>query len=432
MKTVLSAFAFCLAAGWASGQSYTSYFTGNEENIDVQPEFGLCLMGGAGESDEAMVWFLEKANGGDVVVIRTSGSDGYNDYMYSELGVAVNSVETIRFDSEEAATDPYVIDKLSNAEAIWMAGGNQATYVNYWKDTPVEDAINNLLNEVGGAVGGISAGTAILGQGYFGALAGTITQEEALANPFDNSLILGWDDFIQTPFMENVITETHTNDPDRIRYGRIFSFMARLGYDQGIRPLGMAPNEYCAIAIGEDGLARAFGEFPEFDDDYVYFLQPNCEGPQGPEIIEEDTPLTWNRGGEAVKVYQVPATVSGQNFFDLNDWNNGSGGSWENWYAIEGELTREPEPEAPECFLSIRETRRETVRVYPNPTMDRLQVEGEFGSETVYEIYDVAGRRVDRGVLANSQMDVSELPAGIYRLSLNAGLKIFSSSFVKH
>ncbi len=432
MKNILAVFMFCLPAAWCVGQSFTSYFTGNEENIDVQPEFGLCLMGGAGESDEAMVWFLEKANGGDVVVIRTSGSDGYNDYMFSELGVAVNSVETIRFDSEEAANDPYVIDKLNNAEAIWMAGGNQATYVNYWKDTPVEEALNNLVNVKQGPLGGISAGTAVMGQGYFGALAGTITQEEALANPFDNSLILGWDDFIQAPFMENVITETHTNDPDRIRYGRIFSFMARLGYDQGNRPLGMAPNEYCAIAIGEDGLARAFGDYPEFDDDYVYFLQPNCEGPQGPEIIEEDTPLTWNRDGEAVKVYQVPATVSGQNYFDLNDWNTGSGGSWENWYAIEGELTRESEPEAPECFLSIRETRRETVRVYPNPTMDRLQVDGEFGSETVYEIYDVAGRRVDSGVLANGQMDVSALPAGIYRLSLNAGLKIFSSSFVKH
>jgi len=432
MKNRLAVFLFCLFATWCTAQSYTSFFTGNEENIDAQPEFGLCLMGGAGESDEAMTWFLEKANGGDVVVIRTSGSDGYNDYMFSDLGVDVNSVETILFNEPEASTDPYVIDKLNNAEAIWMAGGNQATYVSYWKDTPVEDAINNLLNEIGGPVGGISAGTAVMGQGYFGAVAGTITQEEALANPFDNSLILGWDDFIQAPFMENVITETHTNDPDRIRYGRIFSFMARLGYDQGIRPLGMAPNEYCAIAINADGIARAFGEFPDFEDDYVYFLQPNCEGPQGPEIIEEDTPLTWNRGGEAVKVYRLPATISGENFFDLNDWNTGSGGEWENWYAIEGELTRDSEPEAPDCFLSVVENGVSPLLVYPNPAQTQLHLDGDFEPNARFEIFDLAGRMVNRGSLANASIDVRGLSSGIYRLSVNSGIKVFSSSFVKN
>ena len=422
---LLTVFALNLGA-----QNYTSYFTGNEENIDVDPEFGICLMGGAGESDAGMAWFLERANGGDVVVIRTSGSDGYNNYMYSDLGVTVNSVETIVFDEPEAATDPYVVDKLNNAEAIWMAGGNQATYISYWKDTPVEDAINNLLNEIGGPVGGISAGTAIMGQGYFGAVAGTITQEEALANPFDNQLILGWDDFIDAPFMENVIAETHTNDPDRIRYGRIFTFMARLGFDQGIRPLGMAPNEYCAIAIDENGLARSFGEFPDFDDDFVYFLQPNCEGPQGPEIIEENTPLTWDRSNEAVKVYKVPATIGGENYFDLNDWNSGDGGEWENWYAINGELSREPEPNAPGCILRSEFIEKLEISIYPNPTSDKLKIEGLNG-ESEYEIIDRTGRFIQRGRSLSGEISVQGIAKGIYTLKLRSENRVGITTFVK-
>ncbi len=427
-KTICLA-AFVITSISAISQSFTSYFTGNTENVDVQPEFGLCLMGGAGESDEAMIWFLEKANGGDVVVIRTSGSDGYNDYMYSELGVTVNSVETIIFNSEEASTDPYVLDKLNNAEAIWMAGGNQATYVNYWKGTGVEDAINNLLNNIGGPVGGISAGCAVLGQGYFGAQAGTITQEEALANPFDSSLILGWDDFIEAPFMENVITETHLNDPDRIRYGRIFTFMARLGVDQDIYAKGMAPNEYCAIAIGEDGLARAFGEYPEYDSDLVYFLQPNCEDPQGPEVIEENQPLTWDRSNEAVKVYKVPATTDGANYFDLNDWNNGEGGEWENWYAVNGELTREPEPIAPDCILSVRNSNLLELSIHPNPATTVMNISGLSG-ESDYQVFDQAGRKVLDGK-TEQLVDLSFLSPGQYILLVKTKEGIGRVGFVK-
>ena len=47
-------------------------------------------MGGATEDDNAMKWFLEQANGGDVLILRTSGSDGYNQYFYSQLGISVN------------------------------------------------------------------------------------------------------------------------------------------------------------------------------------------------------------------------------------------------------------------------------------------------------------------------------------------------------
>jgi cyanophycinase-like exopeptidase len=83
-----------------------------------------------------MKWFLERADGGDVVVIRVSGEDGYNDYLYSDLGIEINSVETILFNSADASNDDYVINQIENAEALWIAGGDQWDYVSYWKRYP--------------------------------------------------------------------------------------------------------------------------------------------------------------------------------------------------------------------------------------------------------------------------------------------------------
>ena len=99
-------------------------------------------MGGASENDNAMAWFLQQANGGDILVLRASGSDGYNDYLYEDLGVTVNSVETIKFNSASAASDPYIHQRIQQAEGIWFAGGDQWDYVSYWRETAVDSLIN--------------------------------------------------------------------------------------------------------------------------------------------------------------------------------------------------------------------------------------------------------------------------------------------------
>lgn len=420
---------------FASSQSYTSYLTGSDQDLDVQPEFGICLMGGAGEIDEGMIWFLEKANGGDVVVIRTSGSDGYNDYMFSELGVTLNSVETIRFNSSAAANDPYVIDRLNGAEAIWLAGGDQSEYVDYWQDTPVQEAINNLINVKGGAIGGLSAGMAVMGQGYFSAQNGGITSDEALENPFDVSMTIGWNDFIHAPFMENAITETHFNDPDRIRYGRIMAFMARLAYNEDLPTVrGFASNEYCAIAIGDDGLAHAFGEYPEYQNERVYFLQSNCEVIQTPEVIEANQPLTWERSFKAVKVYEVPATESGENYFDLNDWLSGEGGNWQNWYVSNGELTRSEDELAPDCVVGLRKNQNHFVQLFPNPTSEAFTVQFSEQFSGQWQIVDLTGRLVAEGNITAANLysfDIASLPNGSYNLILSSGQQVNSTPFIK-
>ena len=420
----------------AQGQAtdvYTSYLTGSNQDTVVQPDFGICMMGGGIESDPAMTWFLEKANGGDVVVIRTSGTSGYNNYMYNQLGVTLNSVETIVFHSAGAASDPYVIERLNGAEAIWISGGDQSDYVDYWRDTPVEDAINNLVLVKGGALGGTSAGMAILGQGYFSAQNGSVTSPTALSYPFSNSIALGWDDFLNTPFLQNTITDTHFNE--RTRYGRLTTFMARLIHDHDLEyARGIGANKHVAIAIDGDGIARAYGDYPQYSDEFVYFLQSNCEVYQTPEIIQNDQPLTWNRLQKAVKVYKLPATNTGENYFDLNDWRAGEGGEWQNWYVIEGELTMVGDQSPPSCMVGLHEKSEGDLKLYPNPACDKLTIELSKAGIAEWHVIDVSGRMVLSGRIDtnNSEsIDVSSLKSGVYNVVLNSDHTTISSPFLK-
>ncbi|GAB5562949.1 MAG: hypothetical protein Wins2KO_00120 [Winogradskyella sp.] len=238
------------------GQGYTEYITGSTTDVNTSHESGICLMGGASENDEAMAWFLNKANGGDVVVLRASGSDGYNNYFYSQLGVTINSVRTFVITSQAGATNPYVLDKVNNAEAIWFAGGDQFDYVTFFKDNAMEDALNNFVNVKGGVIGGTSAGMAILGHAYFSAENGTVTNAQALSNPYHNRMTLGYNDFLDISFLEHAITDTHYDDPDR--RARHTTFLARYATDNSSRAFGIACNEYTAVCVDQDGKAKVY------------------------------------------------------------------------------------------------------------------------------------------------------------------------------
>ncbi len=319
-------------------QSYTSYFTGNEQDKVTQAQGGICLMGGSSESDEAMRWFLQKAGGGDVLVLRASGSDGYNDYLFEELGVEVNSVETIVFNNKDAAEEEYIHQKIQQAEAIWLAGGNQWKYVDFWRNTPISRLINEGIRDRKIVIGGTSAGMAVLGGVYFSAQNGTIRSEEALANPFDSSLTVENSPFFDLPVLSNVITDTHYSRRDR--QGRHVVFMGRAYADIGKDIKGIACDEKTAVCIAPSGKAFVYGRSPEVNG-HAFFIQLNCqlEGLQ-PEVCEKGRPFSWNKGGRALWVYKVKGHPDGRSFFDLTDWKSGQGGSWEYWSVNNGRFLR--------------------------------------------------------------------------------------------
>ena len=344
MKTLLFAL-FSLACFTVNAQPYTSYFTGNTLDIITNPDYGVCLMGGSTEDDRAMIWFLEKANGGDILVLRASGSDGYNDYFYSDLGVVVNSVETIVFNNASAANDTYILQKIANSEAVWMAGGDQSDYINYWKGTEVETLLNEHINTKKGVIGGTSAGMAILGSSYFSAENGTVYSSEALEDPYNTYMTLGHNDFLEVPLLENTITDTHFSE--REREGRLVTFIARMNEELQTRTYGIACDEYTAVCIDSTGIGAVYGEWPEYDD-YAFFVQMNCEEGNAPELMQQGIPFTWNFSAKATKVYKVGGTTNGENYLDLNDWETGNGGEWLHWSVVDGEFYSE-NGEAPNC-----------------------------------------------------------------------------------
>lgn len=393
-------------------QGYTSFFTGNATNITTIPTFGVCLMGGASESDEAMAWFVEKANGGDVLVLRSSGSDGYNNYLYSQLGVSVNSVETLVITSVAGAINPYVLGKIANAELIWFAGGDQFNYVSFFKDNAAETALNNHINIKNAPIGGTSAGMAILGNYYFSAQNGSLTSAQALANPFASNMTIGGNDFLEVPFLENTITDTHYDNPNR--KGRQTAFLARLTQTLNARSFGIASNEYVAVCVGIDGKAYVYGDFLTYEE-FAYFLQTNCNH-VFPEIMNANSPLTWNNNGQAVKVYKVAGTTAGTNYFDLSDWQSGSGGTWENWSVVNGTFTAVGGLPV-ECSLNTENFTTQKTAIYPIPFQENLTI--KTSENTYITVYDCQGRELSKFFTeAEIILNTSNWSSGVYIVKL--------------
>lgn len=412
MKKITTLFLLSIQCLFA--QNYVEYHTGSTTDVSTNQQPGVCMMGGATEHDEAMKWFLNKADGGDVVVLRASGSDGYNDYFYTDLGITINSVTTFVINNVAGATDPYVLQRVANAEAIWFAGGDQYDYVSYFKDNAMEDALNNFINVKQGVIGGTSAGMAILGSTYFSAQYGTLESNVALSNPYHPRVALGYNDFLNIPFLNNVITDTHYDNPDR--RGRHSVFLARFSKDNAMRSFGIACNEYVAVCVGPDGKAYVYGDYPNYQE-FAYFLQANCVEDYQPETCEAFTPLDWNRGGEAIKVYKVPGTMTGINYFDLTDWETGSGGDWQNWSVSNGTFATAAGIN-PQCgALSISDNEVFKAEVYPNPFSDTFYISLQGQAKDI-KLYNILGSEINIKLEVNKNINTTTLSSGLYILKL--------------
>jgi cyanophycinase-like exopeptidase len=370
-------------------------------------------MGGATENDQGAQWFLNRADGGNILVLRTSGSDGYQNYFFNDLGVSVQSVETIVLNNSSAANDPFVLRKIENADAIWLAGGDQYLYELYFKTSPIITLLNEHINTKGAPIGGTSAGMAVLGEFYFNAENGTITSTEALNNPYDVNLTVQ-SNFIAIPILENTITDTHYDNPDR--KGRHVAFISRMQEDDAsLDYFGIASDEYVAICIDINGIATVYGNYPDYEDN-AYFLRSNCSRNE-PSVLQTNTPLTWGGTSPAILTCNIKGTTDGQNQFDLNTWLDINGGGWEGWSVDQGVLTVQQIQHSGCTAINFEyESSNEITTIYPNPTTEFIQVESQRKIIQI-ELYDMKGKRL---IIAKdtNKISLKNYERGVYNLKV--------------
>jgi len=283
----LLGFAVALAASAQTAASYKYFRMGSRADKPATTQPGFALMGGGDDLDEAFTWLCKRAGGGDFIVLRAHGDDEYNSYI---AGLCkLNSVATVILPDRTAAEDPFVERAIREASGIFIAGGDQANYINFWMGSPVQVALNDAIKR-GVPIGGTSAGLAVLGEWVYSAQGDKpedpdLDSKMALADPYGPRITLVHQ-FLEIPILKGVITDTHF--AKRNRMGRSLVFLARVNEPDGKTPTErprireIAIQERAALLVEPDGKATAVGHGD------VYFITP----PGPAQVLKPGTPLT--------------------------------------------------------------------------------------------------------------------------------------------
>jgi cyanophycinase len=295
---------FCVASPAAS---YKYIRIGQKTDSQTKPATGIAMMGGGDDLDEAFRWLCAKANGGDFLIVRARGGDDYNSYV--DRLCKLNSVATLIIPDRGAANEAAVADIVGRAEVVFIAGGDQANYIRFWRGTRLQDKLNQHIDQ-GKPIGGTSAGLAVLGEFAYGALNdpddSELHSKEALANPYHDQVTIVRD-FLTIPLLRNTITDSHFTKRDRM--GRTLVFLACIVEDGWSKqPREIAIDEKSAVLVEADGSATVIGTGRG-----AYFLKPT----RAPGLCQKNFPLSF----KDVSVYKAPSGAH----FDLSSWT-GSGG----------------------------------------------------------------------------------------------------------
>jgi len=302
---------FILFSIGVQSQTFQYIRVGNQQDVSPKTTPGYALLGGGSDLDEAFQWLCTLGGRGDFLILRAAGDDAYNPYI-NDL-CKPNSVATLIIPHRDSASDPKVSEIISHAEAIFIAGGDQARYINFWMSTPVQKAINERI-AAGVPVGGTSAGLAVLAQFIYSAQGDAPDDEglkssETLVDPYMPRVILRRD-FLNIDVLRNILTDSHFAKRDRM--GRSLTFLARIMKDGwSPAPREIAVDEKSGVLIERGGKARVIGTGKG-----AYFISTH----QGPEVCRGHTPLTLRD----ITVYRAPAGAE----FNLKDWKGKRGTSY--------------------------------------------------------------------------------------------------------
>jgi len=410
---------------------------GSASDVNTACTAGTVLMGGGADVDAAFTWMINKSGGGDFVIIRATGTNAYNNYIYG-LGSA-NSVETFLINSKTLANDSAIVQAIRKAEALFFAGGDQNNYIRYYKGTALGSALDYLANVKHIPIGGTSAGMAIQGYVYYDGVTNVLSAE-VLLNPYLSGTGIHYNDFLHNPFLQKTICDTHfntkggtTNNGITGRQGRLMTFLSRMITDSLMADVkGIACDEKTAVCIDQNGIAMVVGLGK------AYFLRQWCAAP---ETCSQGQPLTWTNG---VKVYviagpgnytAVPAAAKSLN---LNDWTTVAGGTYEYWNVNSGVLTigqinGTPSICNPTGVTGLNDENE--ISIYPNPTNDKITIlSGKPFHNSSIKLYNSLGQIVHKKDNLNGSqinVDASDLSRGTYILEIEQTDKIIRRKIIK-
>ncbi len=291
------------------GDGFIYHRLGNPQNASpMHGQGGVALEGGGSDVDQAFQWMISRMGGqGDFLVLSAVDDMGYDSYLYQSIG-GTNSVSTLVIPNRASAFDPAVQKIISSADAIFIEGGSQSRYVDWWQGTPVQQAIGADIAK-GVPIGGTSAGTDVMSQFIYSAEYDGIRSTQAMANPFDPNNTFD-QNFISAnllPFLNNTIVDTHFVKRDRL--GRLVSFLARVntnGWSPNHRPMGIGINVGTALLISPNGTAQVVGNDGNSSVDFL-------ETPGLPQVDQPGQSLTYT------SVLDDEVTPGGT--FNLSNWN---------------------------------------------------------------------------------------------------------------
>jgi len=254
----------------------TVYETGNSTSDScanlTAGQGATILMGGGSDVDS--IWtdrvLPHVGSEKDVVVLRTDRSNGYNDYLYGLMDA--DSVVTLVVDAVSEANSDYVDWMVRSAEHVFIAGGDQAEYLNLWKGTKLNEALQHVYDK-GGVIGGTSAGMAVMTEYIYDpdGVLGAIT-EEVVVDPCHETINISTG-FLDIPPLRGTIADTHFWSRDRM--GRLVTFMANL--PSSTKGIGVA--ESTALYVEADGTAHYEGNYEAYvlrEDSGTSLVQFQC------------------------------------------------------------------------------------------------------------------------------------------------------------
>ncbi len=221
----------------------------------------IVLVGGGSMPPGLFQWIIDHKPLGKFVVVSN----------YETISPKWEELFNLKQSVDLLSPDQLTKEKLAGVGAILIDGGSQHDYLSKFNPLVLQQAHEN-----GILILGTSAGAMILGEFYFSAQKGTISSEEALANPNEERICIGCN-FLKIKALRNTLVDSHY--VEREREGRMKVFLEK----EKSLSKGIGIDERTALCIEADQTTTVIGRGG------VHFMIKSTQGSNHISLYQDDT-----------------------------------------------------------------------------------------------------------------------------------------------